>query len=66
MRIARRIWSGKRGSSPIVKRVAAASVIQAGKQANEPSGWSTTTNSTPPVSSRRLISTSSPKRGWNR
>jgi hypothetical protein len=66
MRIARRISSGKRGSSPTLKQDAAGSVIQAGKQANEPSGWRMTTNSTPPVSSRRLICTTSPKRGWNR
>ncbi len=66
MRIERKMWSGKCGWSLIVKRDAAGSVIQAGKLANEPSGWSTTTNSTPPVSSRRLICTTSPKRGWNR
>jgi hypothetical protein len=56
-RIERRIWSGKCGSSPISKRDAAGSVIHAGKLANEPSGWSTTTNSKPPHSSRRLICT---------
>jgi hypothetical protein len=65
-RIDRKIWSGKCGSSPISKRDAAGSVIHAGKLANEPSGWSTTTNSTPPHSSRRLICTTSPKRGWKR
>ena len=65
-RIERRIWSGKCGSAPISKRDAAGSVIHAGKLANEPSGWSTTTNSKPPLSSRRLICTTSPKRGWNR
>ena len=41
--------------SPISKRDAAGSVIHAGRQAKEPSGWSTTTNSTPPRLSRRLI-----------
>jgi len=66
MRIERKMWSGKCGWSLVVKRDAAGSVIHAGKQANEPSGWSTTTNSTPPLSSRRLICTTSPKRGWNR
>src|SRR5215467_8651928 len=65
-RIERRIWSGKCGSLPVSKRDAAGSVIHAGKLANEPSGCSTTTNSTPPHSSRRPICTTSPKRGWNR
>src|SRR5262249_36270525 len=45
---------------------ALSSDIHAGKQANEPSGWSTTTNGTPPRSRRRLTITVSPKRGWNR
>jgi len=66
MRIERKMWSGKCGWSLVVKRDAAGSVIHAGKQANEPSGRRTTTNSTPPLSSRRLICTTSPKRGWNR
>jgi hypothetical protein len=65
-RIERKIWSGKCGASLISKRDAAGSVIHAGKVANEPSGWSTTTNATPPLSSRRLICTTSPKRGWKR
>jgi hypothetical protein len=38
MRIERKMWSGKRGWPLVVKRNAAGSVIQAGKQANEPSG----------------------------
>jgi hypothetical protein len=49
-----------------LERDAAGSVIHAGKLANEPSSWTKTTNSQPPRLHRRLICTSSPKRGWNR
>jgi hypothetical protein len=54
---------GKRGSALIARCEAAASVIHAGRQANEPSGWWITTKSTPPLMSRRRMSTVSPKRG---
>jgi len=39
---------------------------QAGRQANEPSGWCTTKYWMPPRSRHLLMSTASPKRGWNR
>jgi hypothetical protein len=47
----------------ISKQDAVSCVIHAGRHANEPSGWCTTMNSTPPRSSRRLMRTVSPKRG---
>jgi hypothetical protein len=62
----RRISREKHGSSLSVYRAAASCVIHAGMQASELSGCGMTTSSTPRYSSRLVISTVSPHRGWNR
>jgi hypothetical protein len=62
----RRISSEKLGLPQISKRNADGSIIQAGRQAKEPSGWCTTKYAMPPRSRHLLMYTVSPKHGWNR